>query len=72
MTERASTHDLLFVRAVPPQRVATQARKAPRKQKSLAEDFPLGTTGLYLTLLAFIAFVSAALYWVVILSYPTN
>ncbi|PNW78740.1 hypothetical protein CHLRE_09g388578v5 [Chlamydomonas reinhardtii] len=53
-------------------RVANQARKAPRKQKSLAEDFPLGATGLYLSLLAFIAFVSAALYWVVVLSYPAN
>ncbi len=56
------------------QRSVAAARRAPRgaKAKGLAADFPFGTTGLYLTLLGFIAFVSAALYWVVVLAYPQD
>lgn len=57
-------------------RVAAQVRKAPRKEKEkesrqgLGQDFPLGAVGLYTTLLGFVAFVAAALWWVVVISLP--
>ncbi|PNG99456.1 hypothetical protein TSOC_014765 [Tetrabaena socialis] len=58
--------------ACPPTRSASQVRKAPRRAKSLASDFPLGATGLYLSLAAFVAFICSALYWVVVVAYPKD
>ena len=57
------------------QRTATAARKGSqgaRREKSVGTDFPGGTTGFYLTVLGFVAFAAASLYWVIVLSYPKD
>lgn len=54
-------------------RTAAAARKGgARREKSAGADFPGGATGFYLTVIGFLAFAAASLYWVVVLSYPKD